>query len=62
MPQTASAAEAAFASLASLVCFFSPGYGARLLAPLFARPTSWRMLEGSIAFIMFWPAAQLLQG
>ncbi len=61
MPQTASAVEAAFASLASFVWFFSLG-GARLLAPLFARLTSWRVLEGGIAFIMFWLAARLLEG
>ena len=50
------------AGLASLLWFFSLGYGARLLAPLFARPASWRVLEGGIALIMFWLAAQLLAG
>ncbi len=34
----------------------------RLLHPLFARPASWRILEGSIALVMFWLAVQLLNG
>ena len=50
------------AALASLLWFFSLGYGARLLAPLFARPASWRLLEGMIALVMFWLAARLLTG
>ncbi len=50
------------AGLASLVWFFSLGYGARLLAPLFARPASWRLLEGGIALVMFRLAMQLLEG
>jgi len=50
------------AGLASLLWFFSLGYGARLLASLFARPTSWRVLEGGIALVMFWLAARLLKG
>jgi L-lysine exporter family protein LysE/ArgO len=37
---------------ASFVFFFSLGYGARLLAPLFAKPVAWRILDGLIALIM----------
>ncbi len=48
------------AGLASFIWFYSLGYGARLLAPLFARPASWRILDGSIAFIMIWLALRLL--
>ena len=40
------------AATASFVWFFSLGYGARLLAPLFERPVSWRILDGLIAIIM----------
>ena len=36
----------------SFVWFFSFGYGARWLAPLFSRPTAWRVLDGAIALIM----------
>ena len=37
---------------ASAAWFFSLGYGARLLRPLFARPNSWRVLDGGIAAVM----------
>ena len=37
---------------ASFVWFFALGYGARLLAPLFAKPTAWRILDGLIAVVM----------
>lgn len=45
---------------ASLTFFFMLGYGARLLAPLFGRPTSWRVLDGLIALTMWAIAAGLL--
>lgn len=48
------------ASLSSFVFFFSLGYGARLLAPLFAKPGTWRLLDGLIALTMFAIAASLL--
>ncbi len=38
---------------ASFVFFFSLGYGARLLQPLFARPLSWRILEALIGIVMW---------
>ncbi|MEM8878950.1 MAG: LysE/ArgO family amino acid transporter [Pseudomonadota bacterium] len=47
---------------ASFVWFFALGYGARLLAPLFASPTAWRVLDGLIALIMFGIATKLLWG
>jgi len=37
---------------ASFVFFFSLGYGARLLRPLFAKPRSWQVLEFLIGLVM----------
>ncbi|WP_341234916.1 LysE/ArgO family amino acid transporter [uncultured Sulfitobacter sp.] len=48
------------AVMASFVFFFSLGYGARLLSPLFARPRSWQILDGLIALTMWAIAAKLL--
>ena len=45
---------------ASFFFFFSLGYGARLLAPLFARPAAWRILDGVIALVMASIAIKLL--
>jgi L-lysine exporter family protein LysE/ArgO len=43
---------AAGAAVASATWFFSLGYGARLLRPVFARPTAWRILDSGIAAVM----------
>ena len=48
------------AVLASAVWFFALGYGARLLAPLFARPLAWRLLDATIALVMWAIALALL--
>ena len=48
------------AVLASLVFFFALGYGARLLQPVFAKPLSWRILDGLIALTMWMIAATLV--
>ncbi|MGV6846971.1 MAG: LysE/ArgO family amino acid transporter [Marinibacterium sp.] len=48
------------AVLASFTFFFSLGYGARALAPVFARPGAWRVLDLAIAAIMWAIAARLL--
>jgi L-lysine exporter family protein LysE/ArgO len=48
------------AMLASCVWFYALGFGARLLAPLFARPLSWRILDIVIGLVMFSIAASLL--
>jgi L-lysine exporter family protein LysE/ArgO len=40
------------AMLGSLLWFSALGFGARLLRPLFARPVSWRVLDGLIAVVM----------
>ncbi|WP_081780887.1 LysE/ArgO family amino acid transporter [Sulfitobacter noctilucicola] len=47
---------------ASFCFFFTLGYGARLLAPLFAKPVSWQILDALIALTMWAIAAKLLFG
>ncbi|MBK7315481.1 LysE/ArgO family amino acid transporter [Candidatus Aalborgicola defluviihabitans] len=48
------------ACTASLLWFSALGFGARLLAPLFARTTAWRVLDSVIALMMWALAATLL--
>ncbi|MFW6867372.1 LysE/ArgO family amino acid transporter [Nocardioides sp. CPCC 206347] len=50
------------AVLASVLWFSSLGYGARLLAPLLARPRAWQVLEVLIAITMLFVAARLALG
>ena len=50
---------AAGASTASLTWFAALGFGARWLAPLFARPKAWQVLDGLIGLTM-WVLAVLL--
>ena len=45
---------------ASFFFFFSLGYGARLLAPFFAKPSSWRMLDIAVGSLMWTIALTLL--
>ena len=40
------------AGLGSILWFSLLGFGARLLAPLFARPIAWRVLDATIAAVM----------
>ena len=47
---------------ASFVWFFSLGYGARLLAPIFTKPFAWRILDSLIALTMIGLGAALLAG
>jgi len=47
------------ACLASGAWFASIGYGARSLGPLFARPASWRVLDGLVGATMLVLAAAL---
>lgn len=49
------------AVLASFTWFFSLGYGARLLAPLFARPQAWRVLDSGIGIVMLGMALMLVK-
>lgn len=45
---------------ASFLFFFSLGYGARILAPLFIKPQSWKVLDILIGFIMGFIALSLI--
>jgi L-lysine exporter family protein LysE/ArgO len=45
---------------ASFLFFFSLGYGARLLRPLFANPKAWRVLDALIGITMLLLAAKLV--
>jgi len=47
---------------ASFVFFVALGFGARLLAPLFRRPVSWRVLDAGVGAVMWAIAAGLLLG
>lgn len=49
------------AAFGSFCFFFSLGYGARLLTPLFAKPMSWRILDALIAVTMWAIALKLLR-
>lgn len=55
------AAFAAGAATASAVWFVGLGYGAKWLAPLFARPGAWRMLDAAIAAVMATIAVSLVR-
>jgi L-lysine exporter family protein LysE/ArgO len=46
----------------SFLFFFSLGYAATWLRPMFAKPSSWRVLETLIAFTMWMIAFRLLCG
>jgi L-lysine exporter family protein LysE/ArgO len=47
------------AMTASMVFFFALGYGARLLRPLFANPSAWRVLDALIGVTMLALAVKL---
>jgi L-lysine exporter family protein LysE/ArgO len=44
------------------VFFFSLGYGARVLTPIFHKPTSWKILEAFVGLLMLVLATSLLLG
>jgi L-lysine exporter family protein LysE/ArgO len=48
------------AACASAVWFTSLGFGARLLAPVFARPAAWRKLDTLVGLTMITLAALLV--
>ena len=54
-------AYGAGAALASFVWFFALGYGARLLAPVFAKRAAWQVLDMTIAIVMAALASSLLR-
>ena len=47
---------------ASVLFFFSLGYGARFLTPLFQRPVAWKILDFAIGLVMFAIATSLVLG
>lgn len=48
------------AMLASVIFFFSLGYGAKLLTPWFAKPIAWKVLDVLVGVVMWAIAASLL--
>ena len=44
---------------ASWLFFFSLGYGARILIPVFEKPKAWNILDGAIALVMWGLALSL---
>jgi L-lysine exporter family protein LysE/ArgO len=48
------------AATASFAFFFALGYGARALAPVFARPAAWRVLDVAVGVVMWTIAAKLI--
>ncbi|MBC2905653.1 LysE/ArgO family amino acid transporter [Streptomyces cupreus] len=50
------------AVLASLCWFTALGFGARLLSPLLARPTAWRIVDGLVAAMMLALGVSLILG
>lgn len=53
---------AAGLATASVIWFIALGYGARALAPVFARPRAWQILDVSIGIVMLVIAAMLAFG
>lgn len=50
------------ACVSSLVWFAGLGFGARMLAPVFEKPRTWRILDIAIGTIMWWIAIGLAWG
>jgi len=50
------------AMCASFVFFFSLGYGARFLAPLFQKPVAWKILEFFVGVMMIALGVMLVVG
>jgi L-lysine exporter family protein LysE/ArgO len=48
------------AAAASFMFFFSLGYGARVVAPVFSRPRAWAVLDFGIALVMWAIATTLI--
>jgi L-lysine exporter family protein LysE/ArgO len=58
----AALAFGAGAGLASVAWFYGLAYGARMAAPLFARPRAWRVLDVLIGIVMWAIALRLVAG
>ncbi|MTD57545.1 amino acid transporter [Amycolatopsis sp. RM579] len=55
--------EFAFGAVVASLCWFTAlGFGARLLSGIFARPSSWRVLDGLVAATMLAIGVTLLAG
>ncbi|SHG43610.1 L-lysine exporter family protein LysE/ArgO [Cognatishimia maritima] len=50
------------AVVSSFVFFFSLGYGASLLRPMFTSPRAWRVLDALVGVVMWGIAAKLILG
>lgn len=61
-PEDERIAFALGAMLASALWFYGLGYGARQLAPLFASPRAWRLLDAFVGCVMAVLAASLVIG
>jgi L-lysine exporter family protein LysE/ArgO len=61
-PDGQQAGFGAGAATSSFVWFFALGYGARLLDRLFERPLAWKILDFTIALVMWGLAASLIAG
>ena len=61
-PEGSRAAFGIGATLASFVWFFALGFGARGLRGLFERPLAWKILDATIALVMWGIAVSLLLG
>lgn len=60
LPEKERLAFAAGAAFASMVWFYGLGYGARILAPLFQKQISWKILDLLIGVIMWGIAGGLI--
>ena len=58
-PGPAGVAFGAGAAVASVVWFYGLGFGARMIAPVFARPGAWRLLDVGIGVVMWAIAGRL---
>ena len=64
MVSTGASSKLLFASgavSASFLFFFTLGYGARLLTPLFAKPKAWNILDALVGILMWYLAWHLYQ-
>ena len=59
-PETERLAFAIGAAFASMVWFYGLGYGARVLAPLFQKQVSWKILDVLIGVVMWGIAGNLI--
>ena len=59
-PGAGAVAFGAGAGMASVIWFYGLGYGARLAAPIFARPMAWRILDTLIGVVMLAIALRLV--